>query len=263
MHLCVSFVFLPLYSSGPCYCTYTPAWHLVMSLHGRCVTQHPDSLGKITLVLDRGKLSLPEVLDFPFCHLQSVGEFSRGQRGYSGTAVSPQTDLLAAKQPVLVHILRVSLVLAQFPSALPSWALFLLCLHCIWFRLSRSLFHITPSPFPVPPSVLISPSVRGLMWDCKWSSLTSISSYQGSMCVAQYQPATASLTLSQARLKLFTHKHGAQAAIILLFIAHIYYIAWVANNNKCTSWSDTMLRLGQYLFKETGMWNKTRLRMKR
>lgn len=29
--------------------------------------------------------------------------------------------------------------------------------------------------------------VRGLMWDCKWSSLTSISGYQGSICVAHYQ----------------------------------------------------------------------------
>lgn len=148
MHFSVSFVFLLLYSSGPCYCTYTHAWHLVMSLHGRCVTQHPDSLGKITPVLDREKRSLPEVLDFPFCHLLSVGEFSCGQHGYSGPAIYPQTDLLAAKQPALVHTLRISLLLSQFSSLLSHSGL---C-SCLPYTVSDSIrlylcFHLPPSTF--------------------------------------------------------------------------------------------------------------------
>lgn len=51
--------------------------------------------------------------------------------------------------------------------------------------------HLTPRFFFFSPkfalSLAISPFVRGLMWDCKWSSLTSISGYQGSICVAHYQ----------------------------------------------------------------------------
>lgn len=63
--------------------TYTHAWHLVMSLHGICVTQHHDSLRKITFVLDREKLPLPGVFDFSLCYLLSVGAFSCGQHGCS------------------------------------------------------------------------------------------------------------------------------------------------------------------------------------
>lgn len=48
-------------------------------------------------------------------------------------------------------------------------------------------FHLTPPLFPIQLSLTISPSVRGLMWDCKWSSFTTISGFQGSICVAQYQ----------------------------------------------------------------------------
>lgn len=69
-------------------------------------------------------------------------------------------------------------------------ALFSPSLHCIWFHLSLSL----PTPYTsfffspkLALSLAISPFVRGLMWDCKWSSLTSISGYQGSICVAHYQ----------------------------------------------------------------------------
>lgn len=51
--------------------------------------------------------------------------------------------------------------------------------------------HLTPRFFFFSPklalSLAISPFVRGLIWDCKWSSLTSISGYQGSICVAHYQ----------------------------------------------------------------------------
>lgn len=50
--------------------------------------------------------------------------------------------------------------------------------------------HLTPRFLFSPKlalSLAISPFVRGLMWDCKWSSLTSISGYQGSICVAHYQ----------------------------------------------------------------------------
>lgn len=65
--------------------------------------QHPDSLRKITSVLGREKLPLPEVLDFPLCYLPSVGDFSCGQLGCRAPAICPQTDLLAAKQPSLVH----------------------------------------------------------------------------------------------------------------------------------------------------------------
>lgn len=59
------------------------------------------------------------------------------------------------------------------------------------------------------------------------------------------------------RPQLLTRKHGTQAAIIQLFIAHIYCIAWAANNNKCTSWSDTMPWLGPCLLRQTGLWNKS------
>lgn len=212
MRFCVSFVFL-LYSSGPCYCTYTHAWHLVMSLHERCVTQHPDSLGKITPVSGREKLSLPEVLDFPFCYLLSVGEFSCGQHGYNAPAICPQTDLLAAKQPAPVHTLKISLLLSQFP---------LCSLTMSFVPAFLTLYLISSVSIPVSTLHLLlllssplSLSVRGLMWDCKWSSLTSISGYQGSICVAQYQAGhSASLTLSQGRtgrqMKLLTHKHGAR-----------------------------------------------------
>ncbi len=70
-----------------------------MSLHGRCVTQHPDLLRKITSVLGRERLPLTEVLGFPLCYLPSVGDFSCGQHGCKAPAICAQTDLLAAKQP--------------------------------------------------------------------------------------------------------------------------------------------------------------------
>lgn len=69
-----------------------------MSLHGRCVTQDPDPLRKITSVIGREKLPQPEVLDFPLCSLPSVGEFSCGQLGCRAAAICARSDLLAAKQ---------------------------------------------------------------------------------------------------------------------------------------------------------------------
>lgn len=86
-----------------------------MSLHGRCVTQHCDSLRKITSVLDTEKLPLAEVFDFPFCYLPSVGDFSCGQHGCSAPALCPQTDPLAANSQLLYTL---SLLLSQFSSSL-------------------------------------------------------------------------------------------------------------------------------------------------
>lgn len=130
--------------------------------------------------------------------------------------------------------------------------------------------HLKP-PFTHPPTQnpLLSPflSPSGLMWDCKWSSLTSISGLKRSICVAQYQAGlSASPMLSHKgerdrqikRPELLIRK---QAAIIHLFIAHIYYTAWAANNNKCTSWSNTMPVLGPCPLTQTGLWNKSRVCM--
>lgn len=106
--------------------TYTSGWHLMMSLHGRCVTQHCDSLGKITSVLDRGKLSLPEGLDFPFCCLPSVGEFSCGQLGCSAPA-TVHRRICWQQNSRISCTARLSLFLSQF-SALHSHSRLCSCL---------------------------------------------------------------------------------------------------------------------------------------
>ena len=161
--------------------TYTHAWHLVMSLHGRWVTQHPDSPRKITFVLGREKLPLPEVLYFLLCILLSVGDFSCGQHGCSVPTACPYADLLAGKQPALYFSTSLSLFLVSF-----SLALFFLTLYPIpSVSFPASTLHLC-RPIPLSPSP--SPPVRGLMWDCKWGSLTSISGSQRSICVAHYQP---------------------------------------------------------------------------
>lgn len=146
-----------------------------MSLHARCVRQHPDSLRKITSVLDREKLPVPGVLYFPPCYLLRVGDFSCGQHGCCAPAIRLHTDLLADKQPVPAHTVRLSLLLFQLSPFSLSLSHSGLC-SCFPYTVSDSTclypcLHLTPRFFFFSPklalSLAISPFVRGLMWDCK------------------------------------------------------------------------------------------------
>lgn len=163
----------PLSPSSRCipagHVTYTQARHLVMSLHGRCVTQHPDSLMEITSVFRQAEAATARGVGFPSA-IYCAGDFSCGQHSYRAPALRPRTDLMAAEQPALVHALAsstrpsLSLSLGFVPVFLTLYLI-----HSVYPR-----FHLKP-PSPLtsfPRSLPISPS--GLMWDCKWSSLTPI-----------------------------------------------------------------------------------------
>lgn len=104
-------------------------------------------------------------------------------------AICPDTDVMAAKKSAIVNTRTLSTSFSFFSH-------FVLC-PCRSYTVSGSIclcagFHLTPR---LCNPLAISPSVRGLMWDCKWSSLTSISGYQRSICVAQYQAGHSSASL--------------------------------------------------------------------
>lgn len=211
-----------------------------MSLHGRCVTQHPDSLRKITSVLGREKQPLPEVLDFPLCYLPSVGDFSCGQHGCRVPAICPQTDLLAAIQPALVHTLAFSTSFSVFcfsPSPphsgfvpafltvylIPSVSIPAFTLHLLFFPPSCSLS--VPCYLSLCQGANVGLQMKQLDFHLRLPKIDMCCSVSG-------RTLSASPTLSRGRTgrqmkqpQLLTRKHGTQAAITQLFIAHIYYIA--------------------------------------
>lgn len=202
-----------------------------MSLHGRCVTQRPDSLRKITSVLGREKLPLPEVLDFPLCYLPSVGDFSCGQQGCRAPAICPQTDLLAAKQQALVHAQAFSTSFSVFLSSLSLWA-FVPAFLTLYLIPSVSIPAFTVHLFfPLPRYLSLCQGANvGLQ-------MKQLDFHLGlpeidMCCSVSGRTLSASPALSQGRTgrqmklpPLLTRKHGTQAAIIQLFIAHIYYVA--------------------------------------
>lgn len=111
------------------------------------------------------------------CPSYTSAHWSVGRQTASSCAHSQAFSTSFSAFPVLSLSLTPGFVLAFLtlylipPVSIPAYTLHL-------------VFFFSPK---LALSLAISPFVRGLMWDCKWSSLTSISGYQGSICVAHYQ----------------------------------------------------------------------------
>lgn len=223
-----------------------------MSLHARCVRQHPDSLRKITSVLDREKLPVPGVLYFPPCYLLRVGDFSCGQHGCCAPAIRLHTDLLADKQPAPAHTVRLSLLLFQlspFSLSLSLRALFLLSLHCIWFHLSLSL----PTPYtsfffffsqvcslPRYLSLCQGPNVglqmKQLDFHLRLPGINMCCSLSGRTLSTSPMLSRGRMAKQMKRPQLLARKHRTKGDIIQLFSVRIYYIIWAANNSDKITW---------------------------
>lgn len=228
-----------------------------MSLHGSCVTQHSDSLMKITSVLGMEKLPLPEELDFPRLFTEG-GRFPlRSARLQSTSYMS--TDWSAGSQTASSRTHSGFLFFLSL-GFLPS-------LHCIQFILSIHAFtlNLPPPILPSLPSYLslwpnVGLQMKQLDFHLRLKGIDMCCSVSGRTLSASPMLSHKGERGRQIKCpQLLARKHGKQAAIIQLFIAHIYYTAWAANNNKCTSWSDTMPWLGPCLLKQTGLWNKSRV----
>lgn len=207
-----------------------------MSLHGRSVTQRPDSLRKITSVLGREKLPPPEVLDFPLCCLPSVGDFSCGQHGCRAPAICSQTDLLAAKQAALAHtqavstsfsvfLFSLSLTLGFVPASLTLYLIPSVSIPAFTLHLPFPILLSLPRYLSLCQGANVGLQMKQLDFHLRLPEIDMCCSVSG-------RTLSASPTLSQGRTgrqmkhhQLLTRKHGTQAAIIQLFIAHIYYIA--------------------------------------
>lgn len=220
-----------------------------MSLHARCVRQHPDSLRKITSVLDREKLPVPGVLYFPPCYLLRVGDFSCGQHGCCAPAIRPHTDLLADKQPAPAHTVRLSLLLFQLsPFSLSHSGL---C-SCLPYTVSDSTclypcLHLTPRFFfpqacslPRYLSLCQGPNVglqmKQLDFHLRLPGINMCCSLSGRTLSASPMLSQERMGKQMKRLQLLARKRCTKADIIQLFSARIYYIIWAANNSDKITW---------------------------
>lgn len=161
MYFCVSFVsLLLLYSSGPCY-LHSSLTSSDVFTWGVC-NATPWFTEEDNLCFRRGEAATARGVGFPSLLFTERGRFLL-------RSAQLQSPLL------YVHKLICWQSNSGFHFFFLSFSptLFLPSLHCIWFLLSL-------------PHYLSF--VGGLMWDCKWSSLTSISSCSRSICVAQNQP---------------------------------------------------------------------------
>ena len=163
-----------MYSGGPCY------------LHSRLTSSDvftwemcnatPWFTEEDNLCFRQGEAATARGVGFPSLLFTEHGIFlPRSARLQSPLLYVLGQNLLAAKRPARVHTRAFSTSFSVSLFSLPG-----LC-SCLRYTVSDSTclypcFHLTP-PFPPSCSLsfAISPSVRGLMWDCKWSSLTSIS----------------------------------------------------------------------------------------
>ena len=146
------------------------------------------------LCFRQGKAAMPEVFNFPlfplFCRAWEISHAV-------SMAAAPQ---LYVHRPICWQPTASSCTHSGFLAFFLSFLGFvpaLLTLYLIPFvYIPASNLHLFPFLLSLP--LAISSTVKRLMWDHKWSSLTSISGYQGSIRVAQYQAGhSASLTLSQ------------------------------------------------------------------
>lgn len=112
------------------------------------------------------------------CPSYTSAHWSVGRQTASSCAHSQAFSTSFSAFPVLS--LSHSGLCSCFPYTVSDSTCLYPCLHLT----PRFFFFFSPK---LALSLAISPFVRGLMWDCKWSSLTSISGYQGSICVAHYQ----------------------------------------------------------------------------
>lgn len=142
MHFWLSFVFLlPLYSSGPCYLHSSSTSSDVFTLE-MCNTT-PWFTDGDNLCFRQAEAATARGVGFPSA-IYRAGDFSCGQHSYRAPALCPQTDLLAAKQPALVHALAsstrpsLSLSLGFVPVFLTLYLI-----HSVYPR-----FHLKP-PFPL------------------------------------------------------------------------------------------------------------------
>lgn len=270
MHCCVSFVFLRLlYSSGPCYLHS----HLTSSdvfTWEMCNTT-PWFTERDNLCFRQGDAATARGVGFPSAI-------------YRAWEISPAVSMAAEPQLYIhrlicwqltassstVHTQAFSTSFSFFLSSLSLTPGFVLAFLTPYLIPSVSIpaftLHLL---FPLPRYLFLCQGanvglqMKQLDYHLRLPEINMCCSVSG-------RTLSASPTLSQGRTgrqtkrpQLLTRNHGTQAAMIQLFISHIYYTAWAANNNKCTSWSDTMPWLGPCLLKLTGLWNKSRVCLQR
>lgn len=222
-----------------------------MSLHARCVRQHPDSLRKITSVLDREKLPVPGVLYFPPCYLLRVGDFSCGQHGCCAPAIRLHTDLLADKQPAPAHTVRLSLLLFQLSpfslSLTPGFVLAFLTLYLIppvsipAYTLHLVFFFFSQAcSLPRYLSLCQGPNVglqmKQLDFHLRLPGINMCCSLSGRTLSTSPMLSRGRMAKQMKRPQLLARKHRTKGDIIQLFSVRIYYIIWAANNSDKITW---------------------------